>query len=710
MISKSEFLDLIKENIKVRNEQLLSKAYDFSKNAHKGQFRESGKEYFVHPLEVAILVSKFKLDENSVIASLLHDIVEDTTIDLKDIEKIFGSEIAYLVDGLTKINNVKFLSRTEKNAENFRKLILSTSKDLRILIIKLADRLNNMRTLSGINDKERRERIASNTLMIYVPLAERIGMYKCKLELEDLCFKELFPAEREDILKKVKDFKRNQKTLLDDIIKKLNDQLNNDGKINCSINGREKRPYSIWKKMQKKSVSFEKLFDIIAFRVIVHSVEDCYKALGFINSNYIMVPDTFKDYISRPKPNGYQSLHIVIIGPKHIKMEIQIRTEEMHRIAEYGAASHWMYKQDISSKKELEQYNFIKELVQNLENNDYNTEKFEDLKYEIHEDEVFCYTPKGDIIDLPNGSTGIDFAYAIHRDVGNRCSGVKINGTLSQFKTKLQNADEIEIITSKKIQVNEDWLNFVKTSKAKSEIKGYLRSLRLTELQNIGREDINLLAKEFGVVVNDEIIEKNISKFNQGKNVAEIYSLIAEGKIKKKEFLKILFPDLDKSKFDENKFNEKNSLKIKIREKDSSSGIEGIDKNVAYKYAKCCYPIPPNEIVGVINSGTGITIHRKNCQMLKTIKNERVIQLEWNKSIKIKYPTKLDITLENKAGALAKIINLCSEKKINILGINTVDSSDLYQELSLQIEIKDTDELENFKASLRNIKIVLDIK
>lgn len=710
MMTRNEFLETIKENIKVTDEQLLLKAYDFSKTAHKNQFRDSGKEYFVHPLEVAILISKFKLDEASVIAGLLHDTIEDTETNLKEIEKKFGSEIAYLVDGLTKINNAKFLSRTDKNAENFRKLILSTSKDLRILIIKLADRLNNMRTLSGIKDQERRERIASNTLMIYVPLAERIGMYKLKLELEDLCFKELFPKERTEILNKVKVFKKNQKTLLDDIIKKLTVQFNNDAKINCRISGREKRPYSIWKKMQKKSVSFEKLFDIIAFRVIVFSIEDCYKTLGFINSNYIMVPDTFKDYISRPKPNGYQSLHIVIIGPKHIKMEIQIRTEEMHKIAEYGAASHWMYKQDVASQKELEQYNFIKELVQNLENNDYNTDKFEDLKYEIHQDEVFCYTPKGDIIDLPNGSTGIDFAYAIHRDVGNRCCGIKINGNLSQFKTKLQNADEVEVLTSKKIQVNEDWLNFVKTSKARSEIKGYLRSLSLAELQRIGREDIQLLAKEFGIVIDDELIEKNISKFNQGKSVNEIYCLIAEGKIKKKEFLKILFPHLDKSQFDESRFNEKNSFKIKSRESDSTSGIQGIDKNVAYKYAKCCYPIPPDDIVGVVNSGIGITIHKRSCPVLKTIKDERIIPLEWNKSIKIKYPAKMNIILENKAGSLAKIVNFCSEKKVNILNINTVDSSELYQELNLQIEIRDTAELENFKASLRNIKGVVDIK
>lgn len=710
MMDKSEFLEAIKENIVLKDERLLLKAYDFSKKAHKGQLRDSGEDYFIHPVEVALLVSEIRLDEASVIAALLHDTVEDTKTTLKKIEKEFGAEIAYLVDGLTKINNAKFQSRTEKNAENFRKLILSTSKDLRILIIKLVDRLNNMKTLSGIKDKERTNRIASDTLMIYVPLAERIGMYKMKLELEDLCFGELFPKERNEILDRVRELKNNQKTILDDILKQLTAQLNVEGKINCRISGREKMAYSIWKKMQRKSVSFDRLFDIIAFRIIVDNVEDCYKTLGFINSNYVMVPDTFKDYISRPKANGYQSLHIVIIGPKHVKMEIQIRTDEMHRVAEYGAASHWMYKQSITSEKNLEEYNFIKNLVQNIENHEYNTEKFEDLKYEIHEDEVFCYTPKGDIINLPTGSTGIDFAYAIHRDIGNKCSGIKINGALSQFKTKLQNADEVEVITSKKIQVNEDWLNFVKTSKARSEIKSYLRSLRLAELERIGREDINLLSKELGITIDDDLIEKNIKKFNQGKTVSEVYCLIAEGKIKKKEFLKVLFPNFDKAKLDEKKLNEKISLKIKMAGEPSTSGVKGLDKSVAYKYAKCCYPIPPDEIVGVVNSGVGITIHRKNCPTLKTIKNERIIDLEWNNNIEANYAARLVITMESKPGLLAQVVNLCAERKINILSVNTSNDSEFYQEMELKIEVKNVEELENFKASLRGIKGVMDIK
>lgn len=709
MINQEEFLDEIKKNIKVCDEKLLIKVYNFAKEAHKEQKRDSGQPYFIHPLEIALAISEFKLDENSIIAGLLHDTVEDTNTTLKDIEKEFGVEVSYLVNGLTKIENAKFESKTEKNAENFRKLLISTAKDIRVLIIKLIDRLNNMRTISGISNKERRERIANETLIIYIPLAERIGMYKLKLELEDLCFKELFEKEREEIIKNIKIAKKNQKNIISDIVKKLNISLTFENNINCKITGREKRPYSIWKKMQKKSVSFEKLFDIIAFRIIVKNIPDCYKILGCINSNYVMVPDTFKDYISKSKSNGYQSLHIVIIGPKFIKMEIQIRTEEMQKIAEYGIASHWMYKQNLKKEENLEQYNFIRNLVKNLEESDYSIENFEDLKYEMHQDEIFCYTPKGDIINLPLGSTGIDFAYAIHRDIGNKCSGVKINGALSQFKTTLNSGDDVEITTSKNIQVNEEWLNFVKTTKAKNEIKSYLRNLRQKEFEEIGRIEIGHLSKKFELNVNDDLIQKNITKFNFGKTTGEVYSYLAQGKIKKKDFFRTLFPDFDKNNTN-NITNDKDLAKIKINTATKALGIQGLDKNVAYKYARCCYPIPPDEIVGVVNSGTGITVHKKDCHVLKTIKDEQTISLEWNNNEDTKYLAKITITFESKAGLLAKFVNLCSEKKINIISINTINESEFYQDMELKIEIKNSEELENFKASVRSIKGVVDIK
>lgn len=710
IISALEFVELIKKNTKVTNKDLLIKAFEFAKEAHKNQKRDSGLPYIIHPIEVAILVSEYKLDEKSVIAALLHDTVEDTDTTIEDINKNFGQEIAYLVDGLTKISNANFTSRTEKNAENFRKLILSTSKDIRILIIKLFDRLNNIRTIDGIKDQSRKERFANETLMIYVPLAERIGMYKLKLELEDLCFEIILPEERKKIIKETKEATRNQKNIIDDILKKLTTKITFENKVKCRIFGRTKRPYSIWKKMKRKSVSFEKLLDIIAFRVIVEDVQECYKVLGCVSTNYIVVPDTFKDYISRPKANGYQSIHIVIIGPKNVKIEIQIRTEDMNKVAEYGIASHWLYKQNLKSDKYLEEYNYLKQLVQNLENNDYSIENFEDLKYEIYEDEIFCYTPLGDIINLPIGSTGLDFAYAIHREVGNNCSGVKINGILSQYKTPLKSGDEIEILTSKTPQVREEWLSLVKTTKAKAEIKSFIRNSRQKEFEELGRHEIENLAKELNLNINDDLIEKNLQKFNKGKNVTEIYALIAQDKIKKKDFIKTLFPEFEKTKTKEEAFDNKRIMKIRMHTTNNQQGIAGLDKNIAYKYAKCCYPVPPEEIVGVVNNGIGITVHRKNCQTLKTIQADRIIDLEWNISNDTKYVAKINLILDSKPGILAKVVNLCAEKKINIIGISTINESDVYQEIELKIEVKDVDELNNFKASSRSIQGVIDIK
>ncbi len=666
--------------------------------------------YLSHPLDIAISASEYKLDDSSIAAALLHDTVEDTSVTLNDIKKHFGKEVAFLVDGLTKIENTKLVSRTEKNIENFRKLILATAKDIRILIIKLLDVLNNMKTIEGMHNKERMDRFSNETLIIYVPLAERIGMYKLKLELEDLCFKELFPKEREEILRNVKKATKNQKNIIDDILKKLRLKLTFENKISCKIFGRKKRPYSIWKKMQKKSISFEKLKDIIAFRIIVKNLQDCYKVLGCINSSYIMVPNTFKDYINKPKLNGYQSIHLVIVGPKNVKVEIQIRTEEMNRIAEYGVASHWMYKQDIQKENNLQEYNVLRQLIQNLESTNYEVENFEDLKYQIYEDEIFCYTPKGDIINLPIGSTGIDFAYAIHRDIGNRCCGVKINGILAQLKTQLNSGDDVEILTAKTVQIKEEWLNFVKTAKAKTEIKSFLRSLRQEEFEKIGRADIKALSEKIKEPITDELIKRNLGKFNQGKSVEDIYSLVAQGKIKEREIINVLFPHIKNEELKKILLQKDKALKIKINSvPQDKMGINGLDKNMAYKYAKCCYPIPPDQIVGVINSGVGITVHKKDCKTLKNITNERIIDLEWSNDDKTKYAAKLIITLDNTPGILAKLTNLCAEKKINITNVSTLSNLEFYQKIELEIEIKNEAELENFKSAARSIKGIKDV-
>jgi GTP pyrophosphokinase len=468
----------------------------------------------------------------------------------------------------------------------------------------------------------------------------------------------------------------------------------------------DSEPYSVWKKMQKKSISFEKLLDIVAFRIITKNLQDCYKVLGCVNSSYVMIPDTFKDYISKPKLNGYQSLHLAIVGPGLVKMEIQIRTEEMNIIAEYGVASHWMYKQNIARESSLKQYNYIKELVLNLQNTDYNLENSKVSTYKIYEDEVFCYTPNGDIINLPNGSSGLDFAFAIHKDVGSKCSGIRINGIFTQFKTKLKSADEVEILMSKTIQIHEDWLNYVVTTKAKQEIRQYIRILRQKELEKIGRKYAENWELEFNIKITDELIEKKITNFNKGKTIEEIYALLAEDKIKKRDFLDILFPELEKRKIKEGLILKK---RIKI-ETNNNLSIKELDRNTAYKYAKCCYPIPPDEIVGVINNGRGITIHKKNCSLLKIIKKERILDLEWNLSSGERYITKILIITKVKDNILTKIVNILTDKKMPLVGINIMNKTDYFYEIEVKTEAKNNEEVENLKSSLRSSQEIIEVE
>jgi len=431
-----------------------------------------------------------KLDVDSICTALLHDTVEDTEITIDVIKKNFGKDIAYLVDGLTKLTKIRFESNLEKNAENFRKLLVAISGDIRVLIIKLADRLHNMQTIDAIEDKNRRMKISNETLLIFAPLAERIGMYKIKNQLESLAFEQTNPEESKIITENIAKTKKTHKCIIKDIIDKLEEEIEVKEKIDCLIYGREKKPYSIWRKMREKDISFEYLSDIMAFRIIVDDIPTCYKVLGIINSKYKMIPNTFKDYISTPKENGYQSLHTVVIGPQNIKIELQIRTHKMHNIAEFGVASHWLYKHKSKDTKFLKEYKWIRELVTTFEHSKNITKTFKDTKLEVHNDEVFCLTPKGDILNLPKGATVIDFAYEVHSDMGNRCIGGKINGTIVQIKTELSNGDEVEIITSKNSHPSLTWLKFAKTSKTKTEIKHYLRNQKQKEYEKLGRKII----------------------------------------------------------------------------------------------------------------------------------------------------------------------------------------------------------------------------
>lgn len=526
-------------NPNVDREQII-KAFKFAKKAHHNQIRASGEPYYYHPIAVARILAEMHLDEDSIITALLHDTVEDTVISLEDIQIHFGVDIAKLVDGVTKLAKIKFQPDNIREGENFRKLLLAMSEDIRVLIVKLADRLHNMRTVNFLSDKKAR-RIALETMEIYAPLAERIGMQKMKNELQDLAFKVLYPEERKSIINRLEYLREDEGSIVDKIETHIKKTLSDFG-ISAEVTGREKTPYSIWQKMKQKNISFEQLSDIIAFRVIVNDLIDCYQVLGIIHAAYKMIPDSFKDYISTPKTNGYSSLHTVVVGPNKQRIEIQIKTQEMHYVNEWGVSAHWGYKQDIdlmSNPTASARFKWIKELLSILDHSE--TEDFiEHTKLAMYEDQVFCFTPKGEIIALPKGSTPVDFAYALHTDIGNACSGAKINGRTVPLKTILNNGDQVEIAIAKNPAPSTAWQQFAVTAKAKSEIKRFMRSKQRKEYISLGK---NILSKFFsseGREFKEEEIRDYLYLFHK-KNIDDLYMAVGEGSIDRKDVLKAVY-------------------------------------------------------------------------------------------------------------------------------------------------------------------------
>src|SRR6185437_16119742 len=517
------------------DEDALNRAYVFSTKAHGSQLRASGDPYFSHPVAVAGILSSMKLDGASIITGLLHDTVEDTLATLEDIEKLFGPEIARLVDGVTKLSRLELQSDQTRQAENFRKLVLAMSEDIRVLLVKLADRLHNMRTLRFIKDADKRRRIARETMEIYAPLAERIGMHEMKDELEDLAFGELYPEAREGIKTRLAFLKDKGGDIVARVLRELTQTLK-EGGVDAELSGREKSPYSIWRKMQRKNVGFEQLSDIMAFRVVVDDIGACYHALGVVHSKYPVVPGRFKDYISTPKANNYRSLHTGVIGPERQRVELQIRTREMHEVAELGVAAHWVYKQSAQQATEGRQYRWLRELLDILEHASDPQEFLEHTKLEMFQDQVFCFTPKGDLIELPRGSTPVDFAYAVHTEVGNTCVGAKVNGRIVPLRTKLENGDQVEIVTSSAQKPSPEWEGFVVTGKARAHIRRRVRQDARSEYIKLGREILDKSFGKEGLELTDKGLKGVIEKFS-ADSIEDLYAKTGEGRIVGREVL-----------------------------------------------------------------------------------------------------------------------------------------------------------------------------
>jgi len=705
MIRQFELVERLKAYDPGADETLLNRAYVFSMKAHGSQVRASGDPYFSHPLEVAALLVELHLDCYSIVTALLHDTVEDTLATLEQIEALFGPEIAKLVDGVTKISRLELQSEKTQQAENFRKLVLAMSTDIRVLLVKLADRLHNMRTLHFIADPEKRRRIARETMDIYVPLSERMGIQSFKDELENLAFAQLNPEARESVLSRLKFLHETTENPVEEIINELEDVLAR-AEISAQVSGREKTPYSIWVKMQSKNITFEQLSDIMAFRVAVDTVEQCYQVLGVIHSNYPVVPGRFKDFISTPKPNGYQSLHTTVIGPLNHRIEIQIRTHEMHYIADVGVAAHWQYKQ--GGFHDGTQYAWLRALLEIMEQASGPEEFLEHTKLEMFQDEVFCFTPKGDLIALPRGATPIDFAYAVHSAVGDHTVSVKINGRQMPLRTILQNGDQVEIITSKTQSPSPTWERFVVTGKARSRIRRFIRTQQREQFLELGK---SILQKEFRnahISISEKALLEAAKRLDHS-NVDDLYVAIGEGLHKVCDVIEIIYP--------EQKQLVPTSTKQINAKLSSPSGtavsIKGLIEGMAMHYAGCCHPLPGDKITGIVTTGKGVTIHTQDCEVLSIFSDsERIVELAWGDDITLKnrHAGRLKITFLNKPGSLASLSTTICTQGANISNIKVINRTIDFWDLLIDIEVKDVGHLKSVIASLRMLPVINSVE
>jgi GTP pyrophosphokinase len=704
MIRQYELVERVKSYDPGADEDALNRAYVFSMRAHGQQKRASGDPYFSHPLEVAGILTDIRLDTDSIVTALLHDTVEDTLATLDEIETHFGGNVARLVDGVTKLSQLELQSPDSRQAENFRKLLLATSDDIRVLLVKLADRLHNMRTLKFIPSAERRARIARETMEIYAPLAERIGWQEMKDELEELSFAELYPDARQSIVARLEFLRQEGRSVVPRIVDALQRTLADAG-LKATVTGREKRPYSIWRKMQQKNVSFEQLSDIMAFRVFVERPEQCYQALGLIHTHYASVPGRFKDYISTPKQNGYRSLHSAVIGPEKRRIEVQIRTEEMHRIAELGVAAHWEYKQGAPAT-EGRKYRWLREMLEILEQAAGPEEVLEHSKLAMYQDQVFCFTPKGDLFALPRGATPVDFAYAVHSEIGDACVGCKINGRIMPLKTVLNNGDQVEIVTSKGGTPSPNWEQFVVSAKARARLRRFVRSRQRTEYVRLGEAMLTKALRESGYELSDNALAGVLARF-AANDVEDLYVALGKGTHTTNDVLRAVFPDAPAHAAAAGQGNGADARK------DPPIPIRGLIPGMALHYANCCHPLPGDRIVGIVTQGKGVTIHTIDCETLESFQEtpERWLDVGWDMGPEPqkKHVGRIHLIVANERGTLGSLSTVIAKNFGNINNLKITNRSADFFEFAIDIEVSDAKHLTDIIAALRAVPQVTSV-
>jgi GTP pyrophosphokinase len=688
---------------------LIETAVSVATEAHSAQKRDNGEPYIIHPLAVADILAGYRLDTASIATGLLHDVIEDTPVTLAQMSRQFGTEIAGLVDGVTKLTRLELQSDRTKQAENFRKLVLAMSKDIRVLLVKLADRLHNMRTLTAVPQLARRQRIARETMDIYAPLAERIGMEAVKTELQTLAFAQLDPEAYDSIQARLNFLRGQGADVIEDVRHELARVCREQGVTVIEVSGREKSPYSIWEKMQRRNVQFEQLSDIMAFRIVVPTREACYMALGAIHAAYPVIAGRFKDYISTPKSNGYQSIHtgVTLRSPRNQKIEVQIRTEEMQNVAENGVAAHWIYKQHDAAAQEAQKFRWVQDLLEILENSTPD-EFLENTKLELYQDQVFCFTPKGQLIQLPRGATPVDFAYAVHSQVGDTCVGAKINGRLLPLRHELQNGDQVEIMTSRGGTPSPQWERFVVTGKARARIRRFVQQQQRQVHRDAGRAALARAFRQDGVDGSEKILEPALRLLKQA-SLDDLYVAVGNGNLGPKDVVLAAYPELRQAPRAPRMMPQ-----VTQRAPSARPGhhlpITGLVPGMAIQYAGCCHPLAGDRIVGIVATGKGVTIHTRDCPTLETFAAtpERFIDVDWDASAFTPqkgeaegHIGRISVIAHNEPGALAAVTNAISKQDGAVANLKIVNRQADFFEILVDVEVRDLRHLSNVIAGLR---------
>ncbi|MDJ0666959.1 MAG: bifunctional (p)ppGpp synthetase/guanosine-3',5'-bis(diphosphate) 3'-pyrophosphohydrolase [Desulfobacterales bacterium] len=713
MIRITDILDRVAENNPEADLDIIDRAYIFSARVHDGQIRLSGEPYLSHPLEVAGILAEMNLDPVSIAAGLLHDVVEDTHATPDEIEQTFGKEVLRIVAGVTKMSKLSFGSTLARQAESLRKMLLAMADDIRVILIKLADRLHNMRTLA-FHKTDKRRQIARETLDIYAPIAARLGIYWIKNELENASFMYLMPDEYDRIKNSVSTDRTAREAYIEDVKGYLRNQME-EYQLNSEVLGRYKNYYSIYLKMVTQNLAFEDVYDIIAFRIILDTIPRCYEALGIVHSLWKPIDIKFKDYIARPKPNMYQSLHTTVIGPRGERVEIQIRTHEMDRVAKSGIAAHWSYKEGGKTDESIgKRFAWIQNLVENQENFANPDEFLENVRIDLYPDEVYVFTPQGDVKTLPKGATPVDFAYVIHTEVGNQCTGAKVNGRLVPLSHELVTGDTVDIVTSKNHKPSKDWLKFVKTVKARSRIRQWIKIQEKNRSLSLGREMCEKAFRKqrlnFTTLMKSDQMLEVVAHFGF-KTVDDLIASVGYGKTTPLQVLRRFMPKPEEEAEEKSRETILDRLIGRVKKRKPSAGVlvKGLD-DILIRFGKCCQPVPGDPIVGYITRGYGVTVHRANCVNALKMSPERQIDVAWTEETSETYPVKIVIVSYDRVGLLADIATSISKHEANIVSLNTTTKANELVESYLTLSVAGTGHLDRVLASLRKIHMVQDVR